>query len=76
MFNVLGIEKLAGKKDVTKVYYKVYLGEPIDSSKGDGYKVRDFFLTYNPDVVVGDSVNIVYGIGFDSKPYIKGFERV
>lgn len=69
---VLGIETIKSKKG--EIFYKVYIGEDAPTCKG--YKVRDYFLTWCPDVEPGDDVELIFGAGYDMRAYLKEFKKI
>lgn len=72
MCKVLGIETIKSKKGET--FYKVYVGEVVPNCKG--YKVRDYFMTWCPDIEPNDDVELVFGAGYDMRAYLKEFKKV
>lgn len=73
MYKVLGIETLK-KKKTGEIFYKVYVGELADNCKG--YRVKDYFLSWCPDIGVNDDVEIIFGAGYDMKAYLKEFRKI
>lgn len=69
---IIGLETIKSKKG--EIYYKVYAG-CLDKNT-EGYKVKDYFLTWKPDVTIGDDYEIVFGAGYDMKAYLKDFKKV
>lgn len=75
ILTVVGIETINAKSGGT--FYKVYIQEEIPSLKKlNGYRVKDYFVTFVPQVEVGDVVDLVFGCGYDAKAYLKDIKKI